>query len=167
MGNRLLSAAALGAFLAAGCEASKSSNPLSPSVAGPIAGVNITAPQPVSPSANAEIAIDQQPVTLTVKNSGTNAVRPLSYTFQVSADGPDRDDARSRSAGSAASILARARRRRQDSGAVVCDAGFPHAGGAESKPQSHPDAHADARRARGRRPDQYGAGHDTQPSDGP
>jgi hypothetical protein len=55
-------------------------------VAGPIAGVTITAPQPVSPSANAEIAINQQPVTLTVKNAGTNGVRPLSYTFQVAAD---------------------------------------------------------------------------------
>src|SRR5258708_8759617 len=86
MGNRVRSAAALGAFLAAGCQASKSSNPLSPTVAGPIAGVTITAPQPTSPSANAEIAINQQPVTLTVKNAGTNGVRPLSYTFQVAAD---------------------------------------------------------------------------------
>ncbi len=80
------SLAILAALLLGGCEASKSSNPLSPTVAGPIAGVNITAPQPLSPSPNAEIAIDQQPVTLTVKNAGTNGVRPLSYTFQVAAD---------------------------------------------------------------------------------
>ena len=37
-------------FALAGCEAQKSSNPLSPSVAGPIPGVNITAPKLVEPA---------------------------------------------------------------------------------------------------------------------
>ena len=37
----------------AGCEAQKSSNPLSPSVAGPIAGVSITAPQLIEPPSTA------------------------------------------------------------------------------------------------------------------
>ena len=48
---------AAGAFLAvvvAGCEAEKSRNPLSPNVAGPIAGVSISPPTPVNP-VNAEV----------------------------------------------------------------------------------------------------------------
>ena len=86
MRTSLLPLLILGAGLGAPCEASKSSNPLSPSVAGPIAGVNITAPQPVSPASNSEIAITDQPVTLTVRNASTNGVRPLSYIFEVASD---------------------------------------------------------------------------------
>src|SRR3954468_13377656 len=67
----VVSLLSLASLAAVGCEASKSSNPLSPSVAGPIAGVSIAAPQPVSPSSNTEIAIGDQPVTLTVKNATT------------------------------------------------------------------------------------------------
>ena len=37
------------AILAAGCQVSKSSNPLSPSVAGPIAGVTISTPNLLEP----------------------------------------------------------------------------------------------------------------------
>jgi len=69
----------------AGCEALKSANPLSPSVAGPIAGVNITAPTPLEPK-GAKVAVDKQPVTLVVENSGTNGPRPLSYVFEVATD---------------------------------------------------------------------------------
>ena len=86
MRKSLLPLLVLAAGLGAACEASKSSNPLSPSVAGPIAGVNITAPQPVSPASNSEIAITDQPVTLTVRNATTNGVRPLSYVFEVASD---------------------------------------------------------------------------------
>jgi hypothetical protein len=68
------------------CEASKSSNPLSPSVAGPIPGVNITAPQAISPSQGARIANGQQPVTLTIRNAQSNGKRPLSYVFEVATD---------------------------------------------------------------------------------
>ena len=74
------------AIVAAGCEASKSETPLSPSVAGPIAGVTISAPQATSPSSNSEIAVNQQPVKLTVKNADTTGVRPLSYLFEVATD---------------------------------------------------------------------------------
>src|SRR4051794_32836221 len=85
--RRLLLCLMLGsAFVAAGCEASKSETPLSPSVAGPIAGVTISAPQAMSPSSNSEIAVTQQPVKLTVKNADTNGVRPLSYLFEVATD---------------------------------------------------------------------------------
>jgi hypothetical protein len=69
-----------------GCGATKSSNPLAPTVAGPIPGVNITAPAVVDPSTGAKIPVDKQPITLTVVNASTNGVRPLSYVFDVATD---------------------------------------------------------------------------------
>ncbi len=69
-----------------GCEATKSSNPLAPTVAGPIPGVNITMPAAVDPSTGAKIPVDKQPITLTVVNASTNGVRPLSYVFDVATD---------------------------------------------------------------------------------
>src|SRR5712671_3291842 len=81
---------AVGLFLAAGvlisCESSKSSNPLSPSVAGPIPGVNITAPKMLEPIAGQRIAVERQPVTLLIENAGTNGVRPLTYSFDIATD---------------------------------------------------------------------------------
>jgi hypothetical protein len=68
------------------CAAQKSSNPLSPTVAGPIPGVAITAPTPVQPGNGTRVAVDQQPLTLMVNNSSTSGVRPLSYVFEVAAD---------------------------------------------------------------------------------
>lgn len=73
-------------FVLAGCEAKKSSNPLSPSVAGPIPGVDITAPSVLQPSQGFKFRDTQQPVTLTVQNAATSGVRPLSYAFDVAAD---------------------------------------------------------------------------------
>jgi len=70
----------------AGCEAKKSSNPLSPSVAGPIPGVDITAPSVLQPSQGFKFRDTQQPVTLMVQNAATSGVRPLSYSFDVAAD---------------------------------------------------------------------------------
>ena len=70
----------------AGCETSKSSNPLSATVAGPIPGINITAPGVMTPSAGTRIAVDKQPITLTVNNASTNGVRPLNYMFEVAID---------------------------------------------------------------------------------
>lgn len=68
------------------CEATKSANPLSPTVAGPIPGVNISAPAIVVPSSGSKIPMDQQPITLTVGNATTSGVRPLSYVFEVATD---------------------------------------------------------------------------------
>ncbi len=76
----------LAALSLAGCNVSKTSNPLSPSVAGPIPGVNITAPKPLEPSVGSEIPVDTQPLTLVVENAATNGVRPLSYVFEVATD---------------------------------------------------------------------------------
>jgi hypothetical protein len=80
-GVPLLAACAL-----AGCESSKSANPLSPTVAGPIPGVNITAPKPLDPSSGEKVAPDSQPITLTVENASTTGVRPLQYLFEVASD---------------------------------------------------------------------------------
>ena len=74
------------AVYAAGCVgASKSADPLSPTVAGPIPGVGISAPGLMQP-VNSHIAVDQQPVTLTITNSTTNGVRPISYLFEIATD---------------------------------------------------------------------------------
>ena len=68
------------------CEASKSSNPLSASVAGPIPGVQITAPTTLQPEAGLKIAMNNQPVTLLIQNAGSNGPRPLVYSFDVATD---------------------------------------------------------------------------------
>jgi hypothetical protein len=82
LGGVLSVCALVGAF---GCESAKSSNPLTPTVAGPIPGVEITAPKTLEPS-GWKIPVDQQPVTLLAENSGTNGVRPLTYVFEVATD---------------------------------------------------------------------------------
>jgi hypothetical protein len=87
--TKLSPAAALAAgllFTLAGCEAKKSETPLSPSVAGPIPGVEISAPRLLEPSIGARFKDAQQPIKLTVENSSTNGVRPLAYTFEVASD---------------------------------------------------------------------------------
>jgi len=87
--SKSIAAAALSAALIltlAGCEAQKSETPLSPSVAGPIAGVDITAPSLLEPSMGTKIKDAQQPVKLTIRNATSSGVRPLSYTFEVASD---------------------------------------------------------------------------------
>jgi hypothetical protein len=79
-----LAAAALLALAA--CEVEKSETPLSPTVAGPIAGVDITAPRLLAPGNGTRLKAAQQPITLIVENSSSNGVRPISYTFEVAPD---------------------------------------------------------------------------------
>lgn len=69
-----------------GCEAQKSSNPLSPSVAGPIAGVEITAPRMIEPALGTKFKEAQQPIRLMIENATSSGVRPLYYTFEVASD---------------------------------------------------------------------------------
>lgn len=71
---------------AAGCGVEKSENPLSPSIAGPIAGVEISAPRASEPAPGAKLKPSQQPLRLMVDNAASNGVRPLSYTFEVASD---------------------------------------------------------------------------------
>ncbi len=68
------------------CESSKSANPLSPSVAGPIPGVDITAPKPLEPGVNWEISNDKQPLTLLIENPGSTGQRPVLLDIEVGAD---------------------------------------------------------------------------------
>jgi hypothetical protein len=75
-------------FVFAGCErlVDKSSNPLSPTVAGPMAGITIEVPIQVSPGAGLKLDDDQQPVTLVVVNPYTNTERTVVLGVQVSFD---------------------------------------------------------------------------------
>lgn len=88
MSRRVLGILLLPVVVAAvtGCEAVKSATPTSPSVAGPIAGVNITNPHPLTPPQGTTIAATEQPVTLTVNNVTTNGQRPITYLFEVASD---------------------------------------------------------------------------------
>jgi hypothetical protein len=70
----------------AACEAQKSTNPLSPSIAGPIAGVNITAPRLLEPAQGFKIKESQQPIKLVIENATSNGVRTVSYMFEVASD---------------------------------------------------------------------------------
>lgn len=88
MNRRILSVATVlcAAVALTACETQKSSNPLSPTVAGPIPGVTISVPKILEPGAGAKIAVDKQPVTLLVENASTSGVRPLTYVFEVATD---------------------------------------------------------------------------------
>ena len=81
---------ACGVLLAAvtltACQASKSSTPLSPTVAGPIPGIEISAPKMLEPTPGTRISVEKQPVTLLIENAGSNGPRPLSYAFDISTD---------------------------------------------------------------------------------
>ena len=72
--------------LSAACETSKSSTPTAPTVAGPIPGVNISAPILLEPSQGFKFKENEQPIRLVIQNATTNGVRPLSYTFEVASD---------------------------------------------------------------------------------
>jgi hypothetical protein len=71
--------------LAAACEASKSSTPLSPNVAGPIAGVSLSVPAPVSPTNGAQV-VNSQPVRLVFQNTVSNGERPFWYIVELASD---------------------------------------------------------------------------------
>lgn len=70
----------------AACEQVKSANPLSPQIAGPIAGVNVEAPAPVSPSNGVTIIDTEQPLTLVIQNPATNSQRPMMLDIQIAVD---------------------------------------------------------------------------------
>lgn len=76
----------VGMVAVAGCDRVKSSTPLSPSLAGPIAGVSITVPPPVQPAPGQQIRDTDQPLTLVFGNAETNSVRPYKLQLQIAAD---------------------------------------------------------------------------------
>jgi len=85
--SRLVTSVAAAALVAASaCEVVKSENPLSPSIAGPIPGVEITPPRPLEPPTGRTFKPKEQPVTLTFENASTSGVRPLYYRLELAAD---------------------------------------------------------------------------------
>ncbi len=68
------------------CELQKSENPLTPTVAGPIPGVEISAPKPLEPATGWQIPGARQPLTLLLENASSNGPRPLNYSFEVATD---------------------------------------------------------------------------------
>ena len=80
-----ISLVGLVAIAAAACEAEKSRNPLSPNVAGPIAGVSLSVPTPATPVNGSEV-LNTQPVRLTFNNSSSNGERPFWYIVELAVD---------------------------------------------------------------------------------
>ncbi len=68
------------------CEVSKSANPLSPNIAGPIPGVAISAPKLLEPYDGWQFKPKEQPVTLLIENASSTGVRPLYYRIELAAD---------------------------------------------------------------------------------
>ncbi len=81
---RIVLAAALAVGLAA-CETEESRNPLSPNVAGPMAGVNITVPPLMTP-VNGALVESGQRVALVFGGVSSNSERPFWYQVQVAKD---------------------------------------------------------------------------------
>jgi hypothetical protein len=79
-------AGALALLAISACETAKSSNPLSPSVAGPIPGVEIGAPKLLEPGAGWTVEAEKQPITLLIENTFTTGQRPLNYLVEVALD---------------------------------------------------------------------------------
>src|SRR6478735_7891174 len=70
----------------AACEATKSANPTAPSVAGPIPGVNITAPRALEPFAGQTLTFTGEPPTLLIENAGTSGARSIYLEIDVAND---------------------------------------------------------------------------------
>ncbi len=73
------------AVIIAGCS-EKSRNPLSPNVAGPISGVNISAPSQTETVGGQLVRVDDQPVVLTFAEVSSNSERPFWYEVEISTD---------------------------------------------------------------------------------
>lgn len=83
---RLLTPVLALSALLLGCDARKSANPLSPSVAGPIPGVQITAPKLLEPGQGWQVQSDTQPLKLIIENASSNGERPLTYVIEMATD---------------------------------------------------------------------------------
>jgi|CXWK01.1.fsa_nt_gi hypothetical protein len=81
-----LSAAALLLVVAAGCEQSKTANPLSPQIAGPLANVDITVPKALEPGTGWKIEDKNQPITLLIENPSSSSPRPFTLRVEVATD---------------------------------------------------------------------------------
>ena len=66
-------------LVSSACDSERSSNPLSPQIAGPLAGVTITSPASTQPTDGQLISVTSQPVSLVFTNATSNSVRPFLY----------------------------------------------------------------------------------------
>ncbi|MCH2253250.1 MAG: hypothetical protein MK365_08825, partial [Vicinamibacterales bacterium] len=69
------------------CDSEHSSNPLSPTIAGPLAGITITTPAAIQPVDGQLIAVDTQPVTLVFQSAVSDSPRPFWHEAQIAEDG--------------------------------------------------------------------------------
>jgi hypothetical protein len=82
---RLAVIGVLAPIVAAGCSSEKSRNPLSPNVAGPIAGVSISTPKTLQPNNGSEITAGSN-IDLVIENATSNGERPLWQHVEVALD---------------------------------------------------------------------------------
>lgn len=68
------------------CETAKSSNPLSPTIAGPIEGVVISPPKGLEPAPNQQIKDNEQPFRVVLENATTTSPRPFTMRMQIATD---------------------------------------------------------------------------------
>ncbi|MEX2273411.1 MAG: hypothetical protein WD690_18215 [Vicinamibacterales bacterium] len=71
---------------AAACETAKSSNPLSPTIAGPMEGVVLSPPKALEPAVNQQIRDRDQPFNVVIENASTTSPRPYKMRMQIAAD---------------------------------------------------------------------------------
>src|SRR5688572_1907815 len=84
---RLLYVAGFSAVVVlAGCEQAKTKNPLSPLIAGPIEGVDITLPKTLEPATGWKIEDQNQPITLLIENPSSTSPRPYTLRVQLATD---------------------------------------------------------------------------------
>jgi hypothetical protein len=83
--SRLALIGVLAPIVAAGCSSEKSRNPLSPNVAGPIAGVTITTPKTLQPNNGSEITVGSD-IDLLIENASSTGERPLWQHVEVALD---------------------------------------------------------------------------------
>lgn len=76
----------LAATLGAACEQTRSHTPLSPLIAGPLAGVTITQPVLLEPEANRKFKPAQQPINLVIENPSSNSPRPFTMRIELSSN---------------------------------------------------------------------------------
>jgi len=70
----------------AACETAKSSNPLSPTLAGPMEGVTFTPPRGLEPAANQQIRDKDQPFNVVLENATSTSPRPFKMRVQIASD---------------------------------------------------------------------------------
>jgi hypothetical protein len=68
------------------CDSERSSSPLSPQIAGPIAGVTITSPAAAPTLDGQLLTVTSQPVSLAFTNATSDSVRPFVYEIQIATD---------------------------------------------------------------------------------